>query len=124
MYGHAERVRGPGGDVRPIVLLNLFVDTPSATPQAGNPLTGLLPFFLIFAIFYFLLFMPMQKQKKQLKKMLESLQPGNAVLTSGGIIGTIVTLDADTIVLRVKPDNLKIQVARSAVSALIPEKEK
>jgi preprotein translocase subunit YajC len=89
-----------------------------------NPLIGFLPILAIFAIFYFLLFMPMQRQKKQQKKMLEELQAGSAVLTSGGIIGTIVTLDTDTIVLRVKPDNLKIQVARSAVSALIPEREK
>jgi preprotein translocase subunit YajC len=89
-----------------------------------NALIGFLPILAIFAIFYFLLFMPMQRQKKQLKKMLDNLQAGSAVLTSGGIIGTIVTLDTDTIVLRVKPDNLKIQVARSAVSALIPEREK
>ncbi len=41
------------------------------------------------------------------------------VVTSGGIVGTIVAIDADdTLVLRVKPDNVKIQVARSAVSSL------
>jgi preprotein translocase subunit YajC len=102
------------------VVLSLYIQ--AATPP--NPLIGFLPILAIFAIFYFLLFMPMQRQKKQQKKMLENLQAGNAVLTSGGIIGTIVTLDADTIVLRVKPDNLKIQLARSAVSALIPEREK
>jgi preprotein translocase subunit YajC len=45
------------------------------------------------------------------------------VVTSGGIIGAIVALDGETIVLRVKPDNIKIQVARSAVSALVPEKK-
>ena len=83
---------------------------------------GFLPILAIFAIFYFLLFMPMQRQKKQQKKMLQELQSGSVVLTSGGIVGTIVSLEADTLVLRVKPDNIKIQVARSAVSALVPEK--
>ena len=74
---------------------------------------------LIFAIFYFLLFMPMQRQKKQQQRMLTELQNGNMVLTSGGIVGTIVSMgDDDTLVLRVKPDNVKIQVARSAVSSL------
>jgi preprotein translocase subunit YajC len=77
---------------------------------------------VIFAIFYFLLFLPMQRQKKQQKKMLRELQAGNVVLTSGGIVGTIVALEPDTLVLRVKPDNIKIQVARSSVSALVPEK--
>jgi preprotein translocase subunit YajC len=91
---------------------------------ASNPLVGFLPILLIFAIFYFLLFMPMQRQKKQQQKMLRELQAGNTVVTSGGIVGTIVAIDGDTIVLRVKPDNIKIQMARSAVSALLPDKPK
>ena len=44
--------------------------------------------------------------------------------TSGGIVGTIVSIDGDTLVLRVKPDNIKLQVARSAVSNLIPAEGK
>jgi preprotein translocase subunit YajC len=64
--------------------------------------------------------MPMQKQRKQTQKMLSSLQNGQTVVTSGGIVGTIVAIDGDeTLVLRVKPDNIKIQVARSAVSSLV-----
>jgi len=81
---------------------------------------GFLPILLIFGIFYFLLFLPMQKQRKQQQKMLTSLQNGNTVVTSGGIVGTIVSIDGDeTLVLRVKPDNIKIQVARSAVSSVV-----
>jgi len=79
---------------------------------------GFLPILLIFGIFYFLLFLPMQKQRKQTAKMLAGLQTGDSVVTSGGIVGTIVTLDSDTVVLRVKPDNIKIQMARSAVSSM------
>jgi len=79
-----------------------------------------LPLILIFAIFYFLLFMPMQKQRKQQQKMLANLQNGNTVATSGGIIGTIVAIEADdTLVLRVKPDGVKIQVTRASVSSMI-----
>lgn len=89
---------------------------------ASNPLIGFLPMILIFAIFYFLLFLPMQRQKKQQRQMLSSLQNGNVVQTSGGIIGSIVSLSDDTLVLRVKPDNIKIEVARSAVSGVIAEK--
>jgi preprotein translocase subunit YajC len=81
---------------------------------------GFLPILLIFGIFYFLLFLPMQRQRKQTAKMLAGLQTGDSVLTSGGIVGTIVSLDNDTVVLRVKPDNIKIQVARSAVSSMAP----
>jgi preprotein translocase subunit YajC len=83
---------------------------------------GLMPFFLIFAIFYFLVIRPMQRQRKQQKKMLSELQNGNVVVTSGGIVGSIVAINSedDTLILRVKPDNIKLQVARSAVSGLTP----
>ena len=67
----------------------------------------------------------MQRQKKKQAAMLTSLQNGNTVLTSGGIVGTIVSIgDDDTLVLRVKPDNIKLQVARSAVSNLVGEVKK
>jgi preprotein translocase subunit YajC len=83
-------------------------------------LGGMLPILLIFAIFYFLLFMPMQRQRKQQQKMMASLQNGDVVVTSGGIVGAIVAIESDTLVLRVKPDNVKIQVTRSSVSSLVP----
>jgi len=96
------------------VYLNLFLQQSSP-----NSLVGFVPILLIFAIFYFLLFLPMQRQKKQQQRMLKELQNGNTVLTSGGIVGTIISIDDDTLVLRVKPDNVKLQVARSAVSSLV-----
>lgn len=91
-----------------------------SAPGASNPLIQGLPIILIFGIFYFLLFLPMQKQKKAQKKMLEDLKTGDLVLTTGGIIGNIISIDGDAIIVRVKPDNLKLQFARSAVSSLIP----
>ena len=97
------------------MLLSLFLQSTSS-----NSLLGFLPILLIFGIFYFLLFMPMQRQRKNQQKMLSALQNGNVVQTSGGIVGTIVAIENDdTLVLRVKPDNIKLQVARSAVSNLV-----
>jgi preprotein translocase subunit YajC len=47
------------------------------------------------------------------------------VQTSGGIVGTIVAIESDdTLVLRVKPDNIKIQVVRSAISSLVTSEGK
>lgn len=105
------------------MFLNLLWLQTSA--PSGNPLVGFLPILLIFGIFYFLLFMPMQRQKKQQQKMLKELQTGIAVVTTGGIIGTITSIgEDDTLVIRVKPDNIKIQVARSAVAGLVNEEPK
>lgn len=92
--------------------------------QLPSGLGGFLPILLIFGIFYFLLFLPMQRQKKQQQKMLKELQNGNVVVTNGGIVGTIVAIDDDTVVLRVKPDNIKLQLTRGSVSNLVPQEVK
>jgi preprotein translocase subunit YajC len=91
--------------------------------QAQSPSSSIAlfaPYILIGVVFYFLLFMPMQRQKKRQQQMLSSLKSGDSVVTSGGIVGTVTAVDNDTIVLRVKPDNLKLQFARSSVSTLVP----
>jgi preprotein translocase subunit YajC len=90
-----------------------------ATPAAPSPLLQFLPIVVIFGIFYLLLFLPMQRQKKAQAKMLSELKSGDNVVTTGGIVGTVTAVDGDTVTLRVKPDNLKLQFARSAVSALV-----
>lgn len=98
----------------------LFLLFQAAAPSpSGSFATGLLPIVLMIAIFYFLVFMPMRRQQKNQKQMLKTLENGQTVLTSGGIIGTIVAVNDDTLILRIKPDNLKIQVARSSVTSLV-----
>ncbi|MDP9112883.1 MAG: preprotein translocase subunit YajC [Acidobacteriota bacterium] len=86
---------------------------------ASNPVASFLPLIAIVAIFYFLVFMPMQKQKKAQAQMLAELQAGAEILTTGGIIGTIVSIAGDMLILRVKPDNIKLQVSRASVASLV-----
>jgi len=83
----------------------------------------MLPILLMFGVLYFLLFLPMQRQRKQTQKMLSSLQNGDTVVTSGGLVGTIVAVEDDSLVLRIKPDNVKLQFARSAVTSRVGEKK-
>ena len=93
--------------------------------QPTNSIALFAPYILIALVFYFLLFMPMQKQKKKVAEMLRNLKSGDVVATNGGIVGTIVSVDEDTVVLRVKPDNLKLQFSRASVNSLIlPEGKK
>ncbi|MFN0106344.1 MAG: preprotein translocase subunit YajC [Bryobacteraceae bacterium] len=97
------------------MILSLFI---SSSPF--NSIIGFLPMVAIFGIFYFLLFLPMQRQKKQTAQMLQNLKKGDIVVTSGGLVGMIVDVNTEdsTIVIRVKPDNVKLQLARSAVASL------
>ena len=97
------------------MLFSLFLQQ-----SPSNSIALFAPYVLIGVVFYFLLFMPMQRQKKRQAQMLSELKTGDNVVTSSGIMGTITAVDGDTIVLRVKPDNLKLQFARSSVSTLVP----
>jgi preprotein translocase subunit YajC len=103
------------------VFLNILIQAGSSP----NSFLGFLPLILIFGIFYFLLILPMQRQKKKQAAMLGSLKNGDTVLTNGGIVGTIVSIgDDDTLILRVKPDNVKLQVARTAVATMLASEVK
>jgi preprotein translocase subunit YajC len=89
-----------------------------------NSIALFAPYLLIGLVFYFLLFLPMQRQKKKTAEMLANLKPGDMVITSGGIQGQVTAADSDTIILKVKPDGIKLQFARAAVTALVPDGSK
>ena len=72
----------------------------------------------IFGIFYFLLIMPQQRRQKKWQAMLKEIKPGDKVVTSGGLTGAVMSVKDDAIVLRVPPDNIKIEVTRSSVVTL------
>ncbi len=72
----------------------------------------------IFAIFYVLLIMPQQRKQKKWQAMLQQIKPGDRVITSGGLTGAIMSVKDDAVVLRVPPDNIKIEVARSSIVTL------
>jgi preprotein translocase subunit YajC len=97
-----------------------------AAPQAGeqpSPIFSFLPLILIFIIFYFLLIRPQQKRQQQLQKMITDLKKGDRVVTSGGIIGTIMSIQNDYMVLRVGDnDNTKIEILKSSIAGLYSPK--
>ena len=76
---------------------------------------GFVPLLFIFAIFYLLLIRPQQTKQKKWQEMLETLKSGDKVVTSGGIKGTIIAVKDDGFHLRVPPDNLRMEVVKSAV---------
>ena len=89
-------------------------------PEGGGSggLLSLWPIILIFVIFYFLLIRPQQKKQKEHQKMLESIRKGDRVVTSGGIYGTVVGVKENVVVLKIA-DNVKVEIAKSAVSHII-----
>ena len=85
--------------------------------QAPNGIISFLPLVFILGIFYLIVFLPARRRQKKLQSMIDNLKAGDKVVTSGGIYGTIVKLEADRIQLRIA-ENVKIDLSRNAVTAL------
>ncbi len=91
--------------------------------QTGGGALVWLPLVFIFVIFYFLLILPQQRRQKKWQAMLAALKTGDRVVTSGGLRGTIIALREDFLHLRVPPDNVRLEVARSAVVSVATGEE-
>ena len=78
---------------------------------------------LVVGVFYMLLIRPNQRKQKLWQEMLGNLKPGDKVTTTGGIRGTVISLRDDAVQLRIPPDNLKIEVVKSAIAAVTTPEE-
>ncbi|MBA2650050.1 MAG: preprotein translocase subunit YajC [Legionella sp.] len=74
----------------------------------------------IFVLFYFMLIRPQNKRAKEQKNLLARLKKGDEVITSGGMLGKIVSLDDQYI--RVSPaEGIEISLQKSAVVTVLPK---
>ena len=89
----------------------------------GNPLLSFLPMIIIIVVFYLLFFLPQKKQEKKQRSMIDSLVPGDEIVTIGGIYGNVVSVKDDTLVIESSADKTKIKIAKSSVSRCITVKE-
>jgi preprotein translocase subunit YajC len=76
----------------------------------------LLPLF--FLVFYFLLIRPQQKKMREHADLVGSVEPGDDVLTNGGLYGTIVAIDGQVMELEIA-DGVVVRIQRSAIAELI-----
>jgi preprotein translocase subunit YajC len=93
--------------------------------QAGGSgafIIQILPIAAIFLVFYFIVIAPANKQRKKTQEMLSSLKKGDRVVTQGGIYGTVQGVEPDVVYLKIA-ENVKVKVARSAITGLISDTE-
>jgi preprotein translocase subunit YajC len=102
-----------------------MVDYAYAAAQApsgsggGSMMVQIAFFAAIFAIFYFLLIRPQQKQKRDREVMLSAVKPGDRVVMSSGLHGTVVKLSDHAVTLKVA-DQVRLEFDRSAIGRIVP----
>jgi preprotein translocase subunit YajC len=90
--------------------------------DAGSPLMSfVVPMIFMVVIFYFLLIRPQQKKSKEHKALLDNLKKGDRIITSGGIIGTIVTIDDQLVNVEIA-DKVRIEMGRPYIAGFAPKK--
>jgi len=102
------------------VTTSLAIFLAGLTGPGGNNLSVLLPLLLI-PVLYLVMIRPQQRRQKQWQSMLSSIKTGDRVTTAGGIRGLILSIKDDSIIIRVAPDNLKLEVAKSAIASVTQE---
>ncbi|MGP8258565.1 MAG: preprotein translocase subunit YajC [Acidobacteriaceae bacterium] len=82
---------------------------------SAQPLLLMLVFFVLM---YFLLIAPNQRKQKKWQQMLGQLKSGDKVTTNGGLRGVIISVKDDVVLIRVAPDNIKLEFVKSAIAAV------
>ncbi len=79
----------------------------------GSPITMMI---LIFVIFYFMMIRPQRKRQKEIDNFRNGLQPGQDVVTSGGIYGKVKSIDGHIVNVEVA-NGVVMRFDKSAIYA-------
>lgn len=99
----------------------MFINNAYAAGAATAPdWTSFLPLVVIAILFYFMLIRPQMKQAKEHRSMLDGLQKGDEVATSGGIAGKVVKITDSFVSIEIAAGTI-IFVQKHAIQTLLPK---
>jgi preprotein translocase subunit YajC len=80
--------------------------------------TGLVVIVVLFALFWFMLVRPQRRQAAIQRELIDSLEPGDEIVSAGGLYGVIASMDGDELHVEIA-DGLTVRMARNAVAGLV-----
>jgi preprotein translocase subunit YajC len=103
-------------------MVDFFIS--SAYAQAASQQQGggsfLVMMIIFFVIFYFMLMRPQMKQAKEHKNLIENLNKGDEVVTSGGLLGRITQVGENFVILEVATQT-EVKIQKNSVTSLLPK---
>lgn len=91
----------------------------AAAASGGGLLTMLIPLAMLAIVFYFFLYRPQKKQEKEVADMRNSIELGDVIVTTGGIIAMVVKVKDDMLLVETSGDRTKIQIQKWAVHSVL-----
>ncbi|HEV7802317.1 MAG TPA: preprotein translocase subunit YajC [Burkholderiales bacterium] len=101
-----------------MLISEAWAQTPAG--GAGGGYESILLIGAMFAVMYFLMIRPQMKRAKEHKAMVDALQKGDEVVTSGGVLGRISKIGEGYVSVEIAP-NVEVQVQRAAVQTILPK---
>ncbi|MEX0928842.1 MAG: preprotein translocase subunit YajC [Balneolales bacterium] len=91
------------------------------TDQGDGGMTSLLFLAAIFAVFYFFIIRPQSKKQKEIQTKVSEMKKGDKVISSGGLVGTVGSIEDDSVMLEVDKD-VKVRLLKNAIVDVNPKK--
>lgn len=92
----------------------------AAAPVQGGGIIEFLPLVALVAVFYFLVLRPQSKRAKEQKAMVEALQRGDEVITTGGVVGRVNKVYEQYVGVELA-ENIEVTVQKTAVQSVLPK---
>ena len=89
-------------------------------PAEPNPMGPFIMLAVMLLIFYFLLWRPQSKRQKEHRSLVESLDKGDEVVISGGLLGKVIRVDEQYAVLEIA-NNVQVKVQKASIAATLPK---
>ncbi len=100
------------------MLLDQAAGNPESTAQ-GSIWTAIIPMALLGIVFYFFIYRPQKKQEKETADMRNSLDLGDVIVTTGGIVGMVVKIKDDMLLIETAGERTKIQIQKWAIHSVL-----
>jgi len=85
-------------------------------------MTAVIVVVILFALFWLLIVRPQRRQAAEQRELIASVEPGDEIVSAGGLYGVIKSIDGDELVVEIA-DGLVVRMARGAVAGLVERDE-
>ncbi len=98
---------------------NMMMFFEGETATTGSLVSLFIPMILLAVVFYFFIYRPQKKQEKETADMRSSIEKGDIVVTTGGIVGMVVKVTDDMLLIESSGNRTKIQIQKWAVHTIL-----
>jgi preprotein translocase subunit YajC len=101
--------------------------TQGAAPSgpSGFGLTQIVPIILMIGLLYVFLFRGQRKEEKKRKQMISELKKGDRIMTIGGMIARVVSIDGEEVVLKIDESaNVKATYTKRSIQEVLDRDDK